>query len=226
MPKKFTITLIICAAIFVLAAAGFIYGIATDAGNEGMLVVEGRQLHWNKLYIPITCYYDEETISIWREADSPFSDDSDVQKYLAVQYIANAVIAYNKSAAEYNKLVGVKLFYPCTPWLLTEIPKNIPGAVRLHVEAGYTEKYTAHPGGRTEHKYSKHQQSYGQILSAVITADSEQITNERMWRHEQGHILGLAHDNLQGSWMYKSLAGRSGAKLTTGDIATLQKFYK
>jgi len=195
-------TLIGGTLVLITAITGVIYGVATQAGDVGFMVLDGHVLKWKTL--PVLCSYDDS-----------FPDE----------HMAH----YDKARTEINQRARRVLISMCIPWQIDDkMPDHIGGSVTLHVQetnkdATFESPFTAHAGGVTKHKYDKRT---GEILSALVLIDPK-LTNkqtEATWLHELCHVLGLDHDRTRDSIMFPTLQDRP-TKLSDKDVKALVDAY-
>jgi len=204
-------TLIGAALVLIGAVVGVVYGVATHAGDESFLKTDkGASYHWDRADLPLQCMHD----------------DSVTEAHVG---------AYNDARQAINAAVGKTLIGPCQAWLLTDKPfptKPVQGTILLHVgqpedtQDGVTvqDPFKGHPGGSTMHYLTP--DGSGRIFGTVVWVDPrfERGLNARVWIHELGHVLGLAHDRLQSSIMFSTVSARPG-KLSSSDIDSLKGAY-
>lgn len=204
------LTLIFGGLILVVAPALVIYAVVTHEGDEGFLKTDdGKPYQWERSAFPIGCWYD-----------------SSVQE--------SHLRAYNGARNTINSSVGKPLLGPCVAWQHPTAPmptKPVADYILLRVgkppeKDGVTveDPFKAHPGGVTQPFLKK--DNSGHIFGMMVWIDPafEKGLNPRVWLHESGHTLGLAHDRLQSSIMYSSIAARPGA-LSSPDIKLLKTAY-
>jgi hypothetical protein len=211
---KNKIMLIAGALILVGSIVGIIYGVVTHQGDEGLMKVNGKSLHWAKEDLPLICSYDPTTVT---------------EDHLAL---------YNKAKSEFNTRTGITLLSHCMPWMIQDkMPTFIAGSLTLRVitpepapaAAGTTtvdveDPFKAHPGGVTLYRYEP---ASGLLKGAAVFVDpgAPKDLLERIWLHEIGHSLGLEHDRLQASIMYPAASGRPKS-LSEKDVKLLQATYR
>lgn len=200
-------TFLVGSLIGILGIGGVICGVMTGSGDEGF-IEPGR--FWERVDLPIACAFDE----------SITSDDQ---------------INFDEARNYYNRAIGREVFDACVPWgqdkpapfvlnrfllLRRGVPPRVSDKVdgvvvdtpfKGHVEAATFFKLRAGVGPT--------------IVGAVIYIDSS-AKSIHVWRHELGHVLGLAHDeNMRDSLMHSKTDARSSA-LTKRDIERLRIAYQ
>ena len=193
--------------ILVVAIVGITYAVITKQGDEGFLKHEGKDIVWDTENFPLICTVDESV----------------TEGHLA---------RYMKAKNEINTQVGKQLLSTCVEWAIsnTPMPEYIPGALTVRVsvpkpseELIVDDPFSVHPGGITRHQFNK---NTGMVISAAVWIDPNNPENlvDRIWLHELGHVLGLAHDRLTNSVMYSKASDRP-SRLSKKDIDLLKKTY-
>jgi hypothetical protein len=193
--------------ILAVCVVGLVYAISIGAGDEGFLKVNGKELKWDKMDLPVQCLFDPDRFG---------------QKQIDM---------YNQARDLINSRVGT-IIGICIPWSLsTPFPsKPVRDTILLHVgeaepkvdEGTSVETpWSVHPGGQTQiWTYPKKTNIYG--VKVFISKAYED--NLSVWVHELGHVLGLGHDRLRSSIMWPKIQDRPG-KLSGKDVALLKKAY-
>ena len=141
---------------------------------------------------------------------------------------AAALEMYDIVREEINKNFVKNVVGPCIPWA---IEKSMPDVIRAEVvlKLGAPpppvegvvmyDPFEPKAGGTT----FLHEDSDGFIGAAQLFVT--EATNRKVWLHEMGHIMGLAHDRRMDSIMYPSLNDR-GKALSSKDIKYLKEAYE
>ena len=198
----------IAGGIIALAGiVGVIYAVATGEGDEGF-IEPGR--FWEKGDLPIFCAFDE---SITHDDQNNFEE---ARKY-------------------YNRAVGREVFAACAPWGQNKpapfvlngyllLRRGAPPLVSDKVDGTTVDTpFQNHTEAAT---YFKLAGGTGPtIVGAAIYVDMT-AKSAHVWRHELGHVLGLAHDpELRDSLMHSRTDARS-SELTKRDVERLREVYQ
>jgi hypothetical protein len=187
---------------------GVIYAVSTGAGDEGFLDNDTRK--WDRASLPISCAFDE-TIT---------ADDQ---------------INFDEARNYFNHAIGREVISTCVPWGLRGsapfvlnsyllLRRGVPPSVADKVDGVVVN--TPFQGHTEAATFFKLEGGMGPaIQGAVIYIDSS-ATQSHIWRHELGHVLGLAHDiDLRDSLMHSRTDARSST-LTRRDVDRLRIAYQ
>lgn len=203
--KTHPVTSIIGGVILLGAIVGVIYALATHkkrvlAADRGLMVRDGHELRWKLADIPLAVWFDPAL-------PQPLRD------------------AWEAAAGIFERAVGQALFMRAVeaPAAL-KLDKLPPGNVAVVSSDPKGSMVSDH--GRTAHRYDKRT---GYIISALVTLPW--VTNGGLQRHvavhEQGHVLGLEHDDTTESIMFPTLAlRRTPGTLSDRDTARLRALYR
>ena len=206
--KRYKGTVIVGAIIFAVALAGTIYGIATRAGDDGLMKQGSVTLHWDKMDFPLYC----------------FKHSSVTEPYEQL---------YNEVISHINTSVTRPLLTQCTPWVIDKpFPiKPTQGTIifRVGLEDDASEDGVSYSEpddithGRTSLYFMK---DTGSMIGAIVRINSDEAIENRfkILLHEMLHALGLGHDRTKDSVMYPGLQDRP-QKLTEKDIDVLKDTY-
>ncbi|MCK4306534.1 MAG: matrixin family metalloprotease [Candidatus Eisenbacteria sp.] len=202
--KSHWIMSLIGLVILLMVVTTLIYAIATREGDIGLLEgTTGKGLRWKTT--PITCVYD-----------------------LGSSMTAQALEMYDSARKEINSQFSKDVIGACVPWALKrKMPEVIKGELVLNLgppsppAEGVTvyDPFESKAGGTTY----LHEDDQGFIGAAQLYM--VEVSNRKVWLHELGHVMGLAHDRRMDSIMYPSLNDR-GIELSSKDIKLLREAYE
>jgi len=205
MIKTHWIMSLIGLAILLTAVVSLIWAIATREGDIGSFRgSKGQVLKWETL--PITCVYDPKNLDV------------------------GSIEMYDLVRQQINKHFTKPLLGGCVPWALEmEMPELVPRELVLRIgrpaepEVGVVvyDPFESEAGGTT---YLM-EDTKGFVGAAQVWISEAQKDDQRVWLHELGHVLGLDHDRLKDSVMYKTLTDR-GTRLSGKDIEHLREVYE
>lgn len=218
--KKHWIMSLIGSFILATALGTIIYSVVTKEGDNGFMKIDifdrGKNrvvaidFKVNKVDLPLSCIY---------------ADNAE-----------NEIAHYENARKMFNSRIGVEVFGPCRPWLLTGHFPNRPIHRGILISVEYPQEtfennevlifspFDPRSGGRTITTRDLLTNSiYGSII--YISPDLEEYQKDKAWAHELGHAIGLAHDRVKHSLMYPILLDRA-SKLTDKDVKRLQEVLK
>jgi len=198
--KKHWIMFVVGVLIMLVAAATITWAVVTRHGDTGFMKTGGNEIGWQTSMVPIICFHDLEK-----------DQTRDGRLWIGL---------YDAARKELAIAVGRELFEPCLPWQLDDMPTYaVSGQLLLTVSPSDNDD---HGGGTTTLKLS----DSGRILGAAVrfSPRTDPALRYRVMIHELCHVLGLDHDRLQDSIMFKSAMARPG-RLSRTDIAHLKRRY-
>jgi hypothetical protein len=198
-------TFVIGGLILVGAVVGVILGIKYKGfwKDRGLMVRDGKQLKWSLEDLPIGVWFDPAFPEFW-------------------------ITAYRWAREHINSKIGREIFTRGIVWdgmlgATFDPAKQITGHVMMLLgeEVGFM-----HPDhGVTQHRYDP---ATGRIGSAVVTLPPASVTVVEHARGIALHailpVLGLDHDETQGSIMHPRLLARPQV-ITGEDEKLLRKLY-
>ena len=187
-----------------------IYAIVVGAGDEGFLrAADGRVLKLDRRDLPLECLHDSG--------------------------MAEEIAGYEAARQMLHAVLGFVIFAPCQPWVVNDfLPgRAVRGTVILRLgpppedtasTLTVTSPFDAEVGAST---FIYQNQATGLIHGSIIYFNPfvSDALKDRIWLHELGHAMGLAHDRSQASIMYDKVTSRSDA-LSAPDVKRLREAYQ
>lgn len=203
--KKHWVMSLIGFVILLVAIVTVTWAVLTREGDVSFMKgKKGKDLVWGSSPV---CIYDPDEVHV---------------DHLAVMDAVRQDI---------NLKVGKMILPPCDPWMLKDpFPKQqLRGNIIIHVTSKLEEEkdgvtvsdpFTPKTGGVTY----LYEDDDGKLMAVVMKIHTDMAKDKKVWLHEFGHALGLAHDRRKDSIMYPQLQDR-GNDLSSTDLKNLRKAY-
>lgn len=197
-------TFAVAGVVLLGAIVGVIYGIVTSkaraaAADKGFMVRDGHELRWLVQDVPL---------AVWFHPDlpMPLRDAWEVAASIIERAVGGALFMRGVQAPDDLDL--------------QKLPTGNVGVV-----GGDPKGTMQADSGSCEHRYDKRD---GRILAALVTLPW--VANglqKHVCLHEQGHVLGLDHDDRTDSVMYPVLSERqTPGALSEVDVERLRTVYR